>query len=80
MINTQGVAQFLASEMESRPENIQNEVEKIVFGHLQRFGVSSEFDSYFQERRRLAAAFGEKARDSELRDLILSKILALNPV
>jgi len=76
---TERFAQFLADEMADRPSDTVKNIRSYIYIHLSRFIASPAADSFFAERRRLAAAFSEKAQDSDLKQAILDKILNLNP-
>jgi hypothetical protein len=78
---TETFAEFLACISEEDDPVISKDIDKFIHAHLgfysdDKWGIGS----VASERKRLAAAFLEKAQDTGLTQLILAKILKLNPV
>jgi hypothetical protein len=80
MRGTEAFAEFLACISEENDPDVLNQIDKFIHTHLgfyddAKFGIGSVAN----ERKRLAAAFLEKVQDTAVTQLILAKILKLQP-
>jgi len=81
MGRTEAFAEFLACISEEDEPTILNKIDKFIHAHLGFYSDDTwGMGSVASERKRLAAAFLDKAQDSALKQLILARILKLNPI
>jgi len=80
MQGTETFAEFLACIVEENDPAVLTQIDRFIDTHLNFYGDrGSGPGSVADERKRLAAAFLEKAQDTPVRQLILAKILKLQP-